>query len=169
MRRNVEWKARVADPEAALRTALAAGAEDAGTLWQRDTYFHVVAGRLKLREQEPGIAELVQYERMDRPSARTSAYRVVPALDPDALLDALTAALGVRVVVEKTRRLLLHDRTRIHLDAVSLLGSFVEVEAVVAAGERLEEAHARAERWRERLGIEDADLLAVSYADLLSR
>jgi adenylate cyclase class IV len=169
MRRNVEWKARLRDPDAALDAARAAGAEEEATLHQRDTYFHAVVGRLKLREQPPALAELIQYDRMDRAGPRTSAYRIVEVLDPEALRDALGAALGVRAVVEKERRLLLHAGTRIHLDAVAGLGTFAEVEAVVADGERLEDAQARAERWRALLRVTDEDLLPVSYVDLMER
>lgn len=169
MRRNVEWKARLRDPAAALEAALAAGAEDEATLRQTDTYFHAVMGRLKLREEPPALAQLIQYDRMDRAAARTSAYRIVEVLDPEALRDALAGALGIRAVVEKERRLLLHAGTRIHLDSVAGLGTFAEVEAVVADGERLEDAHARAEHWRAQLGIADEDLLSVSYVDLLER
>ncbi len=166
MRRNVEWKARLRHPGAALEAALAAGAEDRGVLEQRDTYFHVVTGRLKLREQTPGSAELIQYERADRAASRASAYRLVPVPDPEALRTALEAALGVRAVVEKRRHLLLHAGTRVHLDTVTGLGTFAEIEAVVAPGERLEDAHVRAERWRAILQVADDDLLAVSYVDL---
>ena len=53
-RRNVELKARDADPAATLERALALGATDEGVLAQRDTYFGRAKGRLKLREQEGG-------------------------------------------------------------------------------------------------------------------
>ena len=49
-RRNLELKATDPDPAATLEAALALGAADQGTLHQRDTYFHAVQGRLKLRE-----------------------------------------------------------------------------------------------------------------------
>src|SRR5436190_13112044 len=57
-RRNLEIKAIDPDPHATLRAALELGAEDAGWLHQRDTYFHAVQGRLKLREAPPEPAEL---------------------------------------------------------------------------------------------------------------
>src|ERR687887_292601 len=64
-RRNVELKARDPDPERSLARARALGAEDRGELRQRDTYFDAPSGRLKLREQEPGGAELIAYERVE--------------------------------------------------------------------------------------------------------
>ena len=52
--RNVELKAHDPEPARTLERALAAGARDEGLLRQRDTYFTVAHGRLKLREEDPG-------------------------------------------------------------------------------------------------------------------
>ena len=98
-RRNVELKARDHEPERTLRLALAAGAEDRGVLVQRDTYFAAPRGRLKLREEQPGEAHLIAYERADGTQARSSRYRLAPAPDPEALRDALDAALGTVATV----------------------------------------------------------------------
>ena len=49
MRRNVELKARDLDPIRSLAVCRELDADDRGTLWQRDTYFDVARGRLKLR------------------------------------------------------------------------------------------------------------------------
>ena len=72
-RRNIEIKARDADPGRTLELALALGAEDRGEIYQRDTYFSRARGRLKLREQEPGESELIQYRRADGGEARARA------------------------------------------------------------------------------------------------
>src|SRR3954468_15082144 len=114
-RRNVELKARDPHPERSLDPALALGAEDRGELRQRDTYFAAPRGRLKLREQEPGGAELIAYERADAAEARESRYRIAPVADPAALREALAAALGTVAVVEKRRHLLVWEGVRIHL------------------------------------------------------
>src|SRR4051794_2066188 len=84
--RNVELKARDRSDGGALARALAAGALDEGILWQRDSYFHVPSGGLKLREQRPGGAELIYHERPDTASARTSAYSRALVADVDAIL-----------------------------------------------------------------------------------
>ena len=68
--RNVELKATDPDPEGSLSACLALGAEDRGVLVQRDTYFRVPDGRLKLREETPGGAALIQYHRPDEAVAR---------------------------------------------------------------------------------------------------
>jgi homotetrameric cytidine deaminase len=163
-RRNLEIKARDADPRRSLEQALALGAEDRGEIAQRDTYFAGARGRLKLREQDPGETELVQYRRADEAGPRTSEYRLVPVGEGDALREALDAALGTLVVVDKRRRLLLWDGVRIHLDEVEGLGSFVELEALAEAGGDLE---AKLERLRAELAIADDSLVAQSYSDLL--
>src|SRR3954447_15297646 len=116
-RRNVELKARDPDPERSLDRARALGAEDRGELRQRDTYFAAPRGRLKLREQEPGQAQLIAYERPDAAQARESRYRIAPVADAPALRDALDAALGTTVVVDKRRHLLLYEGVRIHSTA----------------------------------------------------
>jgi homotetrameric cytidine deaminase len=173
---NVELKARDADPRGTLERALALGAEDRGVLVQRDTYFRVARGRLKLREEWPegaGAAprrELIPYDRVDAAEARESRFERVPA--DSALGPALSAALGVRVVVAKRRRLLVRDGVRIHLDEVEGLGAFVELEARVAT--TTEEAAARCAAVREALAVGAieprgyADLLLAGPEDLLA-
>jgi homotetrameric cytidine deaminase len=165
--RNIELKARDPQPSRTLELALALGAEDRGEIAQRDTYFAGARGRLKLREQDPGDAELVQYRRVDSAHARESDYRRVPTPDAAALRDALDAALGTLVVVEKRRRLLLHENVRIHIDEVEGLGSFVELEAVTGPDADLAAERERVERLRTQLEIEDGALVPRSYSDLL--
>jgi homotetrameric cytidine deaminase len=167
-RRNVELKTRDADPAATLERALALGASDEGVLTQRDTYFDRARGRLKLREQDGGGeagARLIAYVRADDDGARTSAYRLAEVGDPVALREALDAALGTIVVVEKRRHLLLYENVRIHLDEVRDLGSFVELEAVADADSDLRREHELVARLREELAL--GEPVAVSYSDLL--
>jgi homotetrameric cytidine deaminase len=172
--RNIELKARDPQPGRTLELALALGAEDQGELAQRDTYFARARGRLKLREEAPAAAsaapvaaELIQYRRADSPDARESEYRRVPVADAEALREALDAALGTLVVVEKRRRLLLSDGVRIHLDDVQGLGTFVELEAVAAPGSDLAAERDKVAHLRGALEIADDRLVPESYSDLL--
>jgi adenylate cyclase class 2 len=167
--RNLEIKAIDADPEATFAAALRLGAEDQGMLRQRDTYFHAVQGRLKLREAPPRPAELIAYARAERAGPKVSLYRVVPVADHVALIDALADSLGVRVVVEKVRRLLLWRNVRIHLDRVADLGDFVEIEAIATSPGGLEVERDRVEELRAALGITEERLVALGYADLVIR
>jgi len=166
-RRNLELKARDPDPAATLAAARAAGATDEGVMRQRDTYFAARTGRLKLREQDPGTAQLIAYERADAAAARESRYRIVDVADPEGLRDGLDAVLGTTVVVDKRRHLLLLDNVRIHLDEVEGLGAFVELEAVVAGEGRTADEEARVAGLRATLGITDDRIVPQGYAQLL--
>jgi cytidine deaminase len=160
---NVEIKARDPDPDATAARCEALGATDHGVLHQRDIYFAGRHGRVKLREQGGSGAELIAYRRPDAAEPEESAFIRAAAADPEALREALGAALGETVVVAKQRRLFVWENVRIHLDDVDELGAFVEIEIV----EPDERAPAQMARLRDALGIEDSALVAVGYSDLL--
>jgi homotetrameric cytidine deaminase len=164
-RRNIELKALDPDPERSLAVVLGLGASDRGVIRQRDTYFRVSAGRLKLREEEPGGATLVQYDRVDAGEARESRYRLIPVDHPAELRRALEASLGVLAVVEKERHLLLWQDVRIHLDRVAGLGHFLELEGVAAAGSDLAVERDRVARLSEALELVPERILRTSYSD----
>jgi homotetrameric cytidine deaminase len=164
-RRNVELKALDPDPVRSLAVCRDLGAEDRGVLRQRDTYFRARQGRLKLREEEPGGAVLIQYDRPDAAAARESRYRLAPVADPETLRASLDAALGTLVVVDKERHLLLWDGVRIHLDTVAGLGSFVELEGVAPPESDLSAEREKVAHLQDALGI--GEVLTDSYSDRL--
>ena len=164
-RRNVELKAVDPDPARSLAACRELGAEDKGVLRQRDTYFRTRAGRLKLREEEPGGAVLIQYDRPDAAEARESRYRLSPVPEPDVLRDSLDQALGTLVVVDKERHLFLWEGVRIHLDSVEGLGSFVELEGVAPEGSDLSAEREKVAHLQDALGI--GEVLTDSYSDRL--
>lgn len=163
--RNVELKATDSDPLRTLGACLALGARDHGTIAQRDTYFTVPRGGLKLRDETPGRPHLIAIERADAPQARLSEYHIVEVPDASGVRAALGAALGVRAEVAKRRRLLLWQDVRIHLDDVDGLGRFVELEAVAAPGSDLAREHRLIAELRAALQITDDRLCATGYAD----
>jgi homotetrameric cytidine deaminase len=164
-RRNVELKALDPDPARSLAVCRQLGAEDRGVLRQRDTYFRARSGRLKLREQEPGGATLIQYDRPDAARARESRYRLTRVDDAGELRASLDAALGTLVVVDKERHLFLWEGVRIHLDTVQGLGSFVELEGVAAPESDLTGEREKVARLQRELGLEE--VLTDSYSDSL--
>jgi homotetrameric cytidine deaminase len=164
VRRNIELKAVDPDPARSLAVCRELGAEDKGVLRQRDTYFRVRSGRLKLREEQEG-AVLIQYDRPDEAVARESRYRLTRVDDPDDLRASLDAALGTLVVVDKERHLFLWDGVRIHLDTVDGLGSFVELEGVAPPESDLGPEREKVARLQRELGIEQ--VLTDSYSDRL--
>lgn len=166
-RRNIELKARDPDPTRSLDHCRQIGATDAGVIHQRDTYFNVSRGGLKLRAETPGTPHLIQFERPDQPEQRTSSYRIVPVDNEDIARAALEAALGIRGEVEKRRRLFLWRQVRIHLDEVTGLGSFIEFEAVAPPASDLSEEHQLVAELREVFGVTDDRLCATGYASQL--
>jgi homotetrameric cytidine deaminase len=164
-RRNIELKAIDPDPARSLAVCRELGAEDRGVLRQRDTYFRARSGRLKLREEEPGGATLIQYDRPDAAQARESRYRLVQVPEPDVLRASLDEALGTLVVVDKARHLFLWEGVRIHLDAVEGLGTFVELEGVARSDSDLSAEHDKVAHLRGALHIHE--VLTDSYSDRL--
>jgi adenylate cyclase class 2 len=168
LRRNIELKAICRDLSAAKAAAMRFDppVTDDGLRRQIDTYFIVPHGRLKLRETEK-YAELIWYDRSDEAKSRRSDYRLTPVTHPVELKASLTAALGLRGVVDKTRHVLLWHNVRIHLDQVAGLGSYVEFEAVIGPGDDEAAGHARLAELCRAMRIEPADYMTESYSDLL--
>ena len=168
MPRNIEIKARVADPQGLAERA--GGLADSGPheLVQHDVFFNCRHGRLKLRCFADGSGELIAYQRADASGPKTSHYRLVPCDEPASVAAALSSALGVLGEVRKKRILWLAGRTRIHLDEVAGLGHFVELEVVLADDEASAEGELEAARLMSALGIDRSSLVAEAYVDLLA-
>lgn len=166
-RRNIELKARIASVEAVRPIArrLATATLDAER--QIDTYFAGARGRLKLREREGLPAQLVGYSRADSAEAKPSDYLLLDVGDAAGLKQALAAAYGVLVVVEKRREIYLHENVRIHLDRVASLGDFLEFEAVLAPGGDDAAGYSKLAELAAAFGIEAGHCIAASYSDLL--
>jgi len=165
---NIEIKARLRDPDRVRRRAAELADGPGATFTQVDHFFAVPRGRLKLRELQTGRGELIAYLRTDQAGPKASSYAVLPLDDPETARAVLDLALGRRGTVRKTRTLFLAGRTRVHLDEVEGLGSFVELEVVLRAGEDQAAGEAEARELMARLGIEPADLVREAYVDLLA-
>jgi adenylate cyclase class 2 len=166
-RRNVELKAKDPDPEGSLATCRSLDAVDRGVISQRDIYFDVPHGGLKLREEEPGKPHLIQFQRASLPQQRQSSYRIIGIEDSVSLRAALRESLGERGVVVKRRHLFLWHDVRIHLDEVRGLGSFLELEAVAPADSDLAREYQLVAELRDAFRITDERLCANGYADQL--
>jgi predicted adenylyl cyclase CyaB len=164
---NIEIKARLRDAARAHRLARALSETPARLIAQRDVFFHTQRGRLKLRLQGGGCAYLVYYERPDQAGPRSSVYYVSESHDASSLERALSAALGVRGEVRKLRALYVVGSTRIHIDEVEDLGHFLELEAVLDAGQTAADGHAAVASLMDQLQVSEADLIGVAYIDLL--
>jgi adenylate cyclase, class 2 len=164
--RNIELKALLRDREQALGVCRALDASSRGDIYQRDTYFPVPSGRLKLRESDPGDDYLVYYRRPDTAEAKGCDYSI--EVVNRSLRGILIASLGTLAVVEKKRTLFLWKNVRIHLDEVSGLGSFIEFEAVLSDAFDDADGHAKVAFLQERFGLASADLLDTSYLEMTS-
>jgi len=167
MARNIEIKARVSDPAALRRRAAALSDTPAELIAQEDTFFHVPQGRLKLRVISPDHGQLIYYQRPDAAGPKQSDYHISITNEPQTLKDILTRSLGVRGVVNKQRWLYLVGPTRIHLDQVEGLGSFMELEVVLQPGQSPVEGQAVAADLMAQLGIQEQHLIEGAYIDLL--
>lgn len=167
MARNVEIKAAVKD-FARITAALAAVSAAAPTrLVQEDTFFRSPHGRLKLRKLTATSGELIYYERPDDTGPRESNYVLVPTAEPDRLRDVLATVYEIIGVVRKRRTVRMVDRTRVHLDDVEGLGTFVELEVVRGDDEPAESGAVEARRLMAALGIREDQLMSRAYIDLL--
>lgn len=164
--KNLEAKFRLADLERARMQAEAIGYRYQATLLQRDTFFRVAEGKLKLREEESG-AWLIFYGRADSQHLKLSSYEIVPAAEPEKLRAMMTQALGVLATVKKTRILMMRDHVRLHLDRVDELGEFGEIEAVLGADGDPESSRPAVDQLLEALEVNRDDLIAVSYFEML--
>jgi predicted adenylyl cyclase CyaB len=169
MASNIEIKAAVPDlaPIRARAAALASG--PAQILEQTDTFFVVPRNRLKVRAFPDGSGELIAYDRPDRSGPKESVYSKVSCGDAPGLVEALGRALPVRGVVSKRREVLLVGRTRVHLDEVRNLGTFVELEVVLEAGEPVERGEREARALLQALHIPESALVSDAYIDMLER
>ena len=164
---NFEFKARannLTELEAKLQTL---NSRFAGEDHQIDTYFNIEKGRLKLREGKIENA-LIFYERANTANAKSSNILLYKHA-PDAALKAiLTTTLGVKIVVEKQRRIYFLENVKFHFDTVEGLGTFIEVEAIDETGSiGKEKLQAQCREYAAFFNIHETDYVAHSYSDLL--
>jgi adenylate cyclase class IV len=162
---NLELKVRVPNPESIEERLRSLEVDPPTVLHQTDTYFAVPKGRLKFRQIEGQTGELIQYSRNEAGGDRVCLYTVYPA--GDELLELLKDALEVTCIVRKERTVYLYRHTRIHLDRVEHLGTFVELE--VQGAENLDEAREEHDFLVEHLGLAECERIAGSYLDLLGK
>lgn len=166
---NIEIKARCGDAERVRRVLRGQGADFRGVDHQVDTYFAVSRGRLKLRQGNIENA-LIFYERPDQAGPKRADVKLLrtDAAQAALLHETLTAALATSVVVDKQREIYFIDNVKFHIDRVEGLGEFVEIEAIDENGTIGAEALGRqCDAYIALLAIDAADLVHVSYSDLL--
>ncbi len=164
---NIEIKARTSRASEIRAYLIGQQADYKGVDFQTDTYFNTHNGRLKLRQ---GNIEnnLIYYERKNQAGPKQSDFSLLQTAEPETLKAMLTAALGIRVTVEKQREIFFIGNVKFHLDRLEGLGSFVEIEASNKNSPlSVADLHKQCNFYLQQFGIEDKDLLEASYSDML--
>jgi len=164
---NVEIKARCNDPFFVRNYLVSNNAEFKGMDEQTDSYFNVPNGRLKLRE---GNIEnnLIYYERTNQAGPKNSHFNLVKIEDAAGLKKVLTKSIGIKVIVQKRREIYYIDNVKFHIDEVPGLGSFIEIEAGnILADMSQQQLKEQCDFYLKEFGIKEADLIDVSYSDML--
>jgi predicted adenylyl cyclase CyaB len=169
MARNVEIKAKVSDLPALRQHAESMADRGPTLIEQEDTFFLCPSGRLKLRRFSEGTGELIFYQRPDTNGPRQSQYFISAIPDPQSLTTVLTRAYGIRGVVRKRRTLFWVGQTRIHLDEVDDLGTFIELEVVLEEHQTSSDGIEIARKIMKDLDVAESALVDKAYIDLLEK
>ena len=129
MGKNLELKIKVESHDEFIKILSEARAVDKGLLNQKDIYYKINEGLLKLRIQN-GEFYLIKYIRDENTLTRWSKYEIMEIKSNNAE-DFLETLFDIEIIVEKERRFFLYKHTRIHLDKVKTLGNFLELETVI--------------------------------------
>lgn len=163
----IEIKAFCSDPDKIELILKELNADFIGIDHQIDTYFNVNYGRLKLREGNIENA-LIHYDREDKSGPKKSKVLIYKSNPDSELKEILVHSLGILTVVNKKRKIYFIDNIKFHIDEVSNLGTFVEIEAIDtnrSLGE--EQLNKQCQKFLQLFGIKENDLIPVSYSDML--
>ncbi|MFA7227698.1 MAG: class IV adenylate cyclase [Melioribacteraceae bacterium] len=161
---NLELKIQVDSHAEIISKLKKIGAEDKGMLIQKDIYYKVKNGLLKLRVENKTYT-LIKYLR-DEKGKRWSNYELL-RLDGKNPEKYISEIFDIAVVVEKKRRFYLYKNTRVHLDSVKNLGGFLELETLLVGNKNDAQ-----KRFDEMVRLLDLDLrrqIRSSYKDLMMK
>ena len=164
---NFEFKAKASDITALEQQLQTLNPRFVGQDNQADTYFNVHTGRLKLRE---GNIEnsLIHYDRINTAGAKQSDILLYQHTPDKSLKDILIKTLGIKVVVDKKRKIYFIENVKFHFDMVEGLGTFIEVEAIDSDGSiGVEKLQQQCNHYAAFFNIAPSDYIAFSYSDML--
>lgn len=110
---------------------------------------------------------LIQYNRSDVTGPKLSEFNILETDDPKMLHKILEQSVGILGEVKKERWLFLHEQTRIHLDKVVGLGTFLEFEVCLRPSQTVDDGKVIADKLTELFLIRPEDLLSGAYLDEL--
>jgi adenylate cyclase, class 2 len=163
---NIEFKAELRDPSLAHTVARGLGAVYVGQLWQIDTYYRLVDGRLKKRQTDGVPVEYILYHRDNSTAVRPSTFTILD--EEQARLRFGSMDMPEWVVVKKLRDVYMLGNVRIHLDQVERLGAFLEFEAMVSDQHDQAACFAMVEKLRSDFTPVIGEPVSASYSDLMA-
>lgn len=164
--RNIELKCELREPDLAPAICRRLGAVRIAALEQRDTYFRVAHGRLKIRETSGEPTEWIRYDREDSAAPKVSRFTIYSEEEAREQFGAIP--LPVWVVVDKKRELWMKDGVRIHLDMVQGLGHFIEFEALVTRDKNMDSSREALRQLHAGFAPILGEAISGSYADLVA-
>ena len=162
---NLELKIKIESHQKIREKLAEIDADNIGMLYQKDIYYNVREGLLKLRI-ENGKEILIFYRRDEKGSNRWSNFDVLK-FEKNGGEQFFNRIFTIETVVQKRRELFIYDNTRIHLDEVETLGSYLELETLVLKDK--EEAKMRFENIIKILELNTSEQIRKSYRDLLMK
>lgn len=164
----VELKAKVDDHEVLRKKLTLLGAKYVGTFQQKDKYFEVPEGRLKLREvKNNDFLELIYYKRENIAGPKKDDAFILKVHEAEEFKKILEKILTPLIIIKKVREIYCLQKTQIHLDVVEGLGKFVEFEIHVNENSvKSENGHNILENLMNQLEISSENLESLSYSDL---
>lgn len=161
---NLELKLKIASFNKTAILLKQIGADYKGVLKQKDVYYRIKPGLLKLRIENNSYC-LIKYLRDER-GKRWSNYKLLflKGENPETYLSEI---FDIDAVVEKKRKLYLYKNTRIHLDEVKRLGKFLELETIV--NENKSDAHERFNEIVNLLKLDKTKQIKASYKNLVMK
>ena len=164
---NIEFKAKAIDSVVLEEKLLSLNPKFIGEDHQRDTYYDVHFGRLKLREGNIENA-LIWYQREDIAGAKQSDILLYKHSPDEALKQILVKLHGVKIVVDKIRKIYFVDNVKFHFDRVEGLGTFIEVEAIDSTGEfGIDKLKEQCDFYINFFDIKPNDFMKKSYSDMM--
>jgi len=160
---NLELKIRVTSHQSLKKILLQIGAVNKGILNQKDVYYSIPNGLLKLRIENRNES-LIFYNRNENDKNRWSDFEVLEFANGNAE-KFFNNLFDVEIIVKKKRELFYYDDTRIHIDTVKFLGKFLELETLVINGKA--DAKKRFEKIKSLLKLNESKQIRKSYKDLL--
>lgn len=173
-KKNVEIKAKVPNIfELIEKVHKLPNVKFVGVLHQTDIFYHCEKGKLKLRhviQDGKGYSQLVYYNREKELDGKmTSHIKLLDVTDFEGLNNILSASNNVIGTICKKRILYMLGRTRIHLDDVDDLGTYMELEVVMNPDDDKQAGEIEANSIMEMLGIKEDQLFTNAYIDLLMK